>query len=806
MVQNENTWKVSNRLHSLKDSDNPAVNHIIAGADEIYDDSLEMTQSQYNAQIDTTISELQSQQISLDFDNSPTQNSNNPVTSDGIKTAIDTKASKASNPVQGNLVQHNAQGDLVDSGKSISDLYTKTEGAALQTSITEGLAAKQNVINDIDTIRANAALGATAQQPATTLAGYGISDAYTKTYIDSRIDAQDAAVAQLDGHALVIVDTLPTNASPAETPDPDVIYRLYVEDGQGNVSYEDYMYNANDLTTAIKIATYAIPGIDDAPTAGSHNLVESGGVRGYIDTNIQTLPLLVSKYSINVTTWAYNQIDDYKHLVIPVTGGDKITFYSTLQGIMYYALLASYTTPVLGATPDFVTGYEGRQTILRTETLIIPAGTKYLIINNPHVIGLSELKVNGVSVFDGIWGVLHKFGGNITPEDLSFSLGQFEQVSNKTDEIVRNSNKDKFISQYGANNNIEPIKAGLKGQKLYNLFEIKYRNYVTSEGVVPTEDKPTAVYNTSDYIPVTFGNKYFYVLGGATITSVLAEFDSSKQLISNIVGTGNKQEGIYTPSTNNVAYVVLCSSIPSAPDYCFVDITNRLYAFKEEVPEVDIQTGIVSNNIANPANVRDKTLISSSGRVLTKDEYVNYKVAYIEVSPGDIVTVGGNDDNRTTNYALFDVMPTTSSTAGGATIPIDYGTITQQELINGKTITVPNNCHYLFWPLQYNGSPSSENVKIQANRGNTLLPYDEYQKAIISINGIPIASAVPSDLEERVEQLESDIEDLESDVEDLQGQVLSSLIADLPVSDGTGIQVGYAYIDSTTGVVKIKMS
>lgn len=105
----------------------------------------------------------------------------------------------------------------------------------------------------------------------------------------SEIDMQNAAVAQLDGHALVIVDTLPTDASPAETPDPDVIYRKYADDGQGNVSYEDYMYNSADLTTPIKIATYALPGIDDKPTAGSDNLVKSGGV--YNSNNLFTHPI-----------------------------------------------------------------------------------------------------------------------------------------------------------------------------------------------------------------------------------------------------------------------------------------------------------------------------------------------------------------------------------------------------------------------------------------------------------------------------------------------------------------------------------
>ena len=44
---------------------------------------------------------------------------------------------------------------------------------------------KQDAINDLSTIRSGAAAGATAQQPATTLAGYGITDAYTKTEVDN---------------------------------------------------------------------------------------------------------------------------------------------------------------------------------------------------------------------------------------------------------------------------------------------------------------------------------------------------------------------------------------------------------------------------------------------------------------------------------------------------------------------------------------------------------------------------------------------------------------------------------------------
>ncbi len=48
MATQEKTWNVANRLHSLKDSDNPEVNHIIAGADEIYDDAKGISQDVLN--------------------------------------------------------------------------------------------------------------------------------------------------------------------------------------------------------------------------------------------------------------------------------------------------------------------------------------------------------------------------------------------------------------------------------------------------------------------------------------------------------------------------------------------------------------------------------------------------------------------------------------------------------------------------------------------------------------------------------------------------------------------------------------
>lgn len=57
MATQEKTWNVANRMHSQKDSDNPEVNHIIAGADEIYDDEKGAKQSDINAQTDAALAD-----------------------------------------------------------------------------------------------------------------------------------------------------------------------------------------------------------------------------------------------------------------------------------------------------------------------------------------------------------------------------------------------------------------------------------------------------------------------------------------------------------------------------------------------------------------------------------------------------------------------------------------------------------------------------------------------------------------------------------------------------------------------------
>lgn len=120
----------------------------------------------------------------------------------------------------------------------------------------QDISGKQDAIQDLSAIRSGAAAGATAyqkpltgipatdlessvqtslnkansaQQPATTLAGYGITDGYTKTEgaaleaeVDQRLDDQDDAISRLNGNDVVVVDSL----DDVTTPDTQKIYRV----------------------------------------------------------------------------------------------------------------------------------------------------------------------------------------------------------------------------------------------------------------------------------------------------------------------------------------------------------------------------------------------------------------------------------------------------------------------------------------------------------------------------------------------------------------------------------------------------
>ena len=112
------------------------------------------------------------------------------------------------------------------------------------------------------------------------------------------------------------------------------------------------------------------------------------------------------------------------------------------------------------------------------------------------------------------------------------------------------------------------------------------------------------------------------------------------------------------------------------------------------------------------------------------------------------------------------------------------GTPAQKKLIAGSGVSIGSDERTISVDVPFDSGDAQDAgdvLKVQDDLGNDVVIIDEDKmmvKAITDLNGNPIAG----------------------------GASLSGLVVDLPTSaDGSGIQTGFAYIESTTGNVKIKL-
>lgn len=183
---------------------------------------------------------------------------------------------KLTGAVEGDVVIANADGTVADGGVKLADLATKAE----VTTVSDDLDALEELVGTIpdgydattiaeyakelaDNVAANgyddtdvrnsignlttlkttekgSLVGAVNElsdgkaDKSTTIAGYGITDAYTKTEVDSAITT---AVANAEHLKRSIVTTLPEVASA----DVHTIYMVEITGGDGNQKYEEFM-------------------------------------------------------------------------------------------------------------------------------------------------------------------------------------------------------------------------------------------------------------------------------------------------------------------------------------------------------------------------------------------------------------------------------------------------------------------------------------------------------------------------------------------------------------------------------------
>lgn len=163
------------------------------------------------------------------------------------------------------------------------------------------------------------------------------------------------------------------------------------------------------MTTAWSTNVSDWQGVDEEPTAGSRNLVESGGVAESIFYLNGILSLPSYEGYLNEANNNIRVLSQGTYKVIPINGGSRLDFYKGTSASAF-ALVSEFTyNPTLPYNLVFATS-ENSVVIPAADSPIInksiPNDAKYLIIRDKHFNGTdalpSVLKIDGVDLLKGL--------------------------------------------------------------------------------------------------------------------------------------------------------------------------------------------------------------------------------------------------------------------------------------------------------------------------------------------------------------------------------------------------------------------
>ena len=143
---------------------------------------------------------------------------------------------------------------------------------------------------------------------------------------------------------------------------------------QVHITVPEVVQKTGDSETAV-MSQKAVTGLFDKVSKVAQTATQKIGT-------LSEFPLY-NGHILNAGTWG-NVIDAYKHIVIPVEGGQKISMTSSNDGDLYFACLTDYTDVVPGAAVAFskeegwtTKRYQGND---KTADYIIPSDGKYLVL------------------------------------------------------------------------------------------------------------------------------------------------------------------------------------------------------------------------------------------------------------------------------------------------------------------------------------------------------------------------------------------------------------------------------------------
>ena len=238
-------------------------------------------------------------------------------------------------------------------------------------------------------------------------------------------------------------------------------------------------------------------------------------------------------------------------------------------------------------------------------------------------------------------------------------------------------------------------------------------------------------------------------------------------------GVVNTIPGIsMTDVINNAAFM------PSINDYITNEAVNvSLSQISNRITDVDNGALHPSDlsfrpgmNLANPDKIIDDCSVNNQGALNRRA--TGWKTIEIEVEAGKTYTFGRCALGRTVNGAFYQ----------GDTY-ISMFTYDDVTMNSGKTVVAPVNANKVYLTIQTTEA-TPDYSHFTFNQGDTMLSYEPYELFVEKIKSKKIWAA-------------------NSDGSQGSGDLMT-LIVDLPVSDGSGISSGYAYIDSTDRSVKVK--
>ena len=428
-----------------------------------------------------------------------------------------------------------AQWAAIQSGIT-SALVGKLSALPTNTELAAALDGKQNVISDLEAIRSGAAAGATAVQPATmntALAGKQdtltfdstptasstnpVTSGGVKAGIDAETSRATAAEAELrDAYAALTqsdIVVVPDHTAVA-TPAANTIYRE-----PGVTSYADWMYYGGAW---FKMAEYS-NAIDEEPTAGSENLVKSGGVYNVLHGAPRPYDLLqnatlVTGESINATTGEPSPNSNYSQYRINVTGYNRI--YGSTGTYINAVNVAFYN----GATPSsstYMSEYTIKATVsgsLETFDAAIPQGCVLAVV--------VFRKTLTPSVYTNA-----RYGGIV--EDIDGLETDLSSAESKID-IVE---KELYIKLNAESNN--------NGYVIYRDGTLYTNSYVTSYGVsgfIPTHGASQLTIYNGVAQPNNTAYATFAFYGDASESAFISKYTGT--LSTDVTGTFEIPQGV----------------------------------------------------------------------------------------------------------------------------------------------------------------------------------------------------------------------------------------------------------------------